>query len=63
MRQTDGRAERSIAYNKTVSILSGITALTLPASRCALAPAADIDRKAAAIDGTDRRTDGHPTVM
>jgi len=25
-------------------------------------PAADVDRKAAAIDGTDRRTDGHPTV-
>ena len=24
--------------------------------------AADMDRKAAAINGTDRRTDGHPTV-
>jgi len=30
--------------------------------RCALTPAADMDRKAAAIDGTDGRTDGHPTV-
>jgi len=26
------------------------------------APAADMDLNAAAIDGTDRRTDGHPTV-
>jgi len=36
--------------------------MTLPARRCALAPATDTGRKAAAIDGTDRRTDGHPTV-
>jgi len=45
---------------------SRITALTLPACCCALALAADMDRKAAAIDGTDRqtdgRTDGHRTV-
>ena len=40
----------------------GITALTLPAGCCAGAPAADIDRKAAAIDGTDRQWDGHSTV-
>jgi len=37
---------------------SRITALTLPACCCALALAADMDRKAAAIDGTDRQTDG-----
>ena len=30
----------------------------LPAGCYALAPATDTDRKAAAIDGTDRRTDG-----
>ena len=41
---------------------SRITALTLPACCCALALAADMDRKAAAIDGTDRQTDGHRTV-
>jgi len=29
---------------------------------CALAPVGDMDRKAAVIDGKDRRTDGHPTV-
>ena len=32
------------------------TALTLPARCCTLAPTADMDRKVAAIDGTDRRT-------
>ena len=30
----------------------------LPAGCYALAPATDTDRKAAAIDGTDRQTDG-----
>jgi len=35
-----------------------ITAMTLPARYGALAPATDMDRKAAATDGKDRRTDG-----
>jgi len=37
---------------------SQITALKWPARCCALARAADMDRKAAAIDGTDRRPAG-----
>jgi len=37
-----------------------ITELTLPARGYALAPATDMDRKAAATDGTDRRTDTRP---
>jgi len=37
-----------------------ITELTLAARRCALAPATDMDRKAAAVDETDRRTDIRP---
>ena len=53
-------------YNKVCVDPPRIRALTLPASSCALAPAADMDRKAAAVDETDTqtdgRTDGHPTV-
>ena len=35
-----------------------VTALTLPAGCCAVSPAADVGRQAAAIEGTDGRTDG-----
>jgi len=34
-----------------------IRVLTLPACCCAVAPATDMNPKAAAVDGTDRRTD------
>jgi len=44
-------------FNKTTSIL-GITTWRLLTHHCAQAPAADVDRKAAAINGTDRQTDG-----
>jgi len=35
----------------------------IDAARCCVsAPAADMDLKAATVNGTDRQTDGHPTV-
>jgi len=39
-----------------------IRVLTLPACCCAVAPATDMNRKAAAVDGTDRRTDRRSVV-
>ena len=57
------RCSVTVRYNKSASILLGSQQCdSIDAARSLLcrAPATEMGRKAAAIDGTDRRTDNRP---